>query len=271
MLYCRKCTLRQFFERSDALNFTRFCNGYLCSNNLALSSSPAPAPVHSLQWLLRSGAKLRVRMNEPKGPACNRVEKELATITCWRGKFADILVADDRSLCSCYSRCSRRYGSPLQLAGSAKSRTLKKMRPNVATFANWLQAFFQASWPSSDRMVSSICGRTAPAAFLTTLAFLARAQQTFRATFACPVDRLSPGSWISFPPPWIWMRNPANRSTAALNAYPGIRALQWMLRDDASCYSRAFAWATLVKFWFSCRCDVWLGLIYCPLYFLLCS
>ena len=66
---------------------------WLSALEQARSSSAAPAPVHSREWFLRSGAKVRARINEPKGPACSRVEKELAAVTRWRGKFADILIA----------------------------------------------------------------------------------------------------------------------------------------------------------------------------------
>ncbi|OLQ08027.1 hypothetical protein AK812_SmicGene8508 [Symbiodinium microadriaticum] len=64
---------------------------WLSVRKQARTSVPATAPAHSLECLLRSGAKLRTRLKEPKGPACSRAEKELAAVTRWSGKFADIL------------------------------------------------------------------------------------------------------------------------------------------------------------------------------------
>ena len=59
----------------------------------ARPSAPTRAAVTSLDWLLRSGAKQRVRVDIPKGPACSRAEKELAAVMRWHGKFVDIALA----------------------------------------------------------------------------------------------------------------------------------------------------------------------------------
>ena len=119
---------------------------WLSVRKQARTSVPATAPAHSLECLLRSGAKLRTRLKEPKGPACSRAEKELAAVTRWSGKFADILAdASVPALRDVPSDMADRWA--LKLTGRSRSRTLKKHIQMWQCYANWLLASFQVSWP----------------------------------------------------------------------------------------------------------------------------
>ena len=232
----------------------------------ARTSVPATAPVHSLEWLLRSGAKMRTRFREPKGPACSRAEKELAAVTRWRGKFADILAdASVPALRDVPADMAHRWA--LKLAGSSRSRTLKKHIQMWQRYAKWLLASFQVTWPSSEQMVVDFidelgeqpCGRSVPAAFLATLAFFERAADipvdhrlSRRSIITMAIEQLSSFLDMDAEPP----------RKARPQPFMLILALElWVLHEDASRYSRALAWAKLVKFWSSSRCDDLLGLV----------
>lgn len=224
-------------------------------------------PVDSLEWLCHhSGAHKRARIRVPKNCPNSRADAELSSQLRWQRKLATILID------SCAPALSGATGQTgelraLRLAGNTRSSTLKKHIQMWHRYSKWLHAAYQLQWPTTCDMVLDFleelaaqpCGKTVPEAFCATLQFMERVAGIaleFRlgkqTAVLRTVEQLSAQLETGAPP-----SRKARPQPLIL-----ILALElWVMNISAARYTRAFAWAKLVKFWSSSRSDDLLGLV----------
>ncbi|CAL1153097.1 unnamed protein product, partial [Cladocopium goreaui] len=224
-------------------------------------------PVDSLEWLCHhSGAHKRARIRVPKNCPNSRADAELSSQLRWQRKLATILID------SCAPALSGATGQTgelraLRLAGNTRSSTLKKHIQMWHRYSKWLHAAYQLQWLTTCDMVLDFleelaaqpCGKTVPEAFCATLQFMERVAGIaleFRlgkqTAVLRTVEQLSAQLETGAPP-----SRKARPQPLIL-----ILALElWVMNISAARYTRAFAWAKLVKFWSSSRSDDLLGLV----------
>ena len=184
----------------------------------------------------------------------------------WSSKLASILIeAKVPALQDVADIDLERFA--LRLSGSSRASTLKKHVQSWLRYTRWLLASYAVSWPSGVGMVVDFledlaarpCGVSVPSAFIGTLTFMARVGDISIA------DKLSAKPVVRRCLDQIVMQLESNAEPSR-KARPHplmvIIAMElFVVCDSAPRYFRAFAWAKLVKFWTSSRCDDLAGLL----------
>ena len=228
-------------------------------------------PVGSLQWLLSSsGARKRKAPAWPSArvlPAGSRAAVELEQTQRWRLKFAQILIDANAPALVDVAESKDLQQCAVRLAGSSRFRTLKKHVQMWHRFVKWLSAAYDSTWPTRPCMILDFledlaaqpCGKSVPDAFMSTLAYMEKAAGVPGTDLLCahPLVKKS-AAQISAQ---LESEAPPPRKARPQPLLLLIALELWVVKGDAPRFSRALAWAKLVKFWSSCRSDDLAGLI----------
>ena len=186
-------------------------------------------------------------------PAGSRAAVELEQTQRWRLKFAQILIDANAPALVDVAESKNLQQCAVRLAGSSRFK--------------WLSIAYDSTWPTRPCMILDFledlaaqpCGKSVPDAFMSTLAYMEKAAGVPGTDLLCahPLVKKS-AAQISAQ---LESEAPPPRKARPQPLLLLIALELWVVKGDAPRFSRALAWAKLVKFWSSCRSDDLAGLI----------